>query len=72
VAPLLEPAQAEGWSRETAGPLLLAGALRANPAGAVLFSSTDEARIRANAALADEPEPPAEQLERLAKLDLQD
>jgi hypothetical protein len=63
-----ERAPAEGWSRETVGRLLLAGALRANPAGAVLFSSTDEGRIRANAALADEAEPWAEDLERLARL----
>jgi aryl-alcohol dehydrogenase-like predicted oxidoreductase len=63
-----ERARAEGWSRETVGRLLLAGGLRANPAGAVLFSSTDEGRIRANAALADEPEPSAEDLERLARL----
>jgi D-threo-aldose 1-dehydrogenase len=63
-----ERARAEGWSRETVGRLLLAGALRANPAGAVLFSSTDEARIRANAALADEPGPSAADLERLARL----
>jgi D-threo-aldose 1-dehydrogenase len=72
VVPLLdgvsERARAEGWSRETVGRLLLAGALRANPAGAVLFSSTDEGRIRANAALADEPEPSAEDLERLVRL----
>jgi D-threo-aldose 1-dehydrogenase len=63
-----ERARAEGWSRETVGRLLLAGALRANPAGAVLFSSTDEGRIRANATLADESEPRAEDLERLARL----
>jgi D-threo-aldose 1-dehydrogenase len=63
-----ERARADGWSRETVGRLLLAGALRANPAGAVLFSSTDEARIRANAALADEPGPSAADLERLARL----
>jgi aryl-alcohol dehydrogenase-like predicted oxidoreductase len=72
VVPLVEAvserARADGWSRETVGRLLLAGALSANPAGAVLFSSTDEGRIRANAALADEPEPPAEDLERLARL----
>jgi len=63
-----ERARADGWSRETVGRLLLAGALRANPAGAVLFSSTDEGRIRANAALADEPGPSAADLERLARL----
>jgi D-threo-aldose 1-dehydrogenase len=63
-----ERAGAEGWSRETVGRLLLAGALRANRAGAVLFSSTDEGRIRANAALADESEPCAEDLERLGRL----
>jgi hypothetical protein len=72
VVPLVEPvserARSEGWSRETVGRLLLAGALRANPAGAVLFSSTDEGRIRANAALADEPEPEAADLERLVQL----
>ena len=72
VVPLVEAvserARAEGWSRETVGRLLLAGGLRANPAGAVLFSSTDEGRIRANAALADEPEPSAEDLERLTRL----
>jgi len=72
VVPLVEGvserARAEGWSRETVGRLLLAGGLRANPAGAVLFSSTDEGRIRANAALADEPEPSAEDLERLTRL----
>jgi aryl-alcohol dehydrogenase-like predicted oxidoreductase len=72
VVPLLEAvserAGAEGWSRETVGRLLLAGALRANPAGGVLFSSTNEGRIRANAALADESEPYAEDLERLAAL----
>jgi len=63
-----ERARAEGWSRETVGRLLLAGALCANRAGVVLFSSTDEGRIRSNAALADEPEPSAEDLERLAQL----
>jgi len=68
VEPVSERARAEGWSRETVGRLLLAGALRANPGGAVLFSSTDEDRIRANAALADGPEPPAEDLERLRRL----
>ena len=72
VVPLVEAvseaARAEGWSRDTVGRLLLAGALRANQAGAVLFSSTDEGRIRANAALADEPGPSAEDLERLARL----
>jgi aryl-alcohol dehydrogenase-like predicted oxidoreductase len=72
VGPLVEAvserARADGWSRETVGRLLLAGALRANRAGTVLFSSTDEGRIRANAALADEPEPPAEELERLVRL----
>src|SRR3954447_22306555 len=72
VVPLVEAvserARTDGWSRETVGRLLLAGALRANRAGTVLFSSTDEGRIRANAALADEPEPPAEDLERLARL----
>jgi D-threo-aldose 1-dehydrogenase len=79
VLPLLEPvcerARSEGWTRETVGRLLLAGALCANPAGAVLFSSTDEGRIRANAALVDEPEPPSAQLEllvRLARVDAQD
>jgi aryl-alcohol dehydrogenase-like predicted oxidoreductase len=72
VVPLVEAvserARAEGWSRETVGRLLLAGALRANRGGAVLFSSTDEGRIRANAAVADEPEPSVEDLERLARL----
>jgi D-threo-aldose 1-dehydrogenase len=72
VVPLVEAvserARADGWSRETVGRLLLAGALRANRAGVVLFSSTDEGRIRANAALADEAEPWAEDLERLARL----
>jgi D-threo-aldose 1-dehydrogenase len=72
VVPLVDAvskrARAEDWSRETVGRLLLAGALRANPAGAVLFSSTDEGRIRANAALADEPEPPLEDLERLVRM----
>jgi diketogulonate reductase-like aldo/keto reductase len=63
-----ERARAEGWSRETVGRLLLAGALCANRGGAVLFSSTDEGRIRANAAVADQPEPSAEDLERLARL----
>ncbi len=56
-------AQAEVLAR-----LLLAGALRANADGVVLFSSTDEARIRSNAALADRQEPSADQLERFGRL----
>ena len=68
VAPLLAPltkrASAEGWDRDSIGRLLLASALRANPDGVVLFSSTDEARIRANAALGDGDEFSAEELDR--------
>jgi aryl-alcohol dehydrogenase-like predicted oxidoreductase len=71
-----DPQRRERWSRTlgvdcarpaVAGRLLLAGALRANPAGVVLFSSTSEERIRANAALADEG-PPEEQVREFARL----
>jgi D-threo-aldose 1-dehydrogenase len=48
--------------------LLLAGSLRANPGGVVLFSSTDEGRIRSNATLADGQEPAAETLDAFARL----
>lgn len=76
VAPLLaslsDRARDEGWDRETLGRLLLASALRANPAGVVLFSSTDEARIRSNAALADGDGLPAGELDRLERLAARD
>ncbi|MEA2364214.1 MAG: D-threo-aldose 1-dehydrogenase [Thermoleophilaceae bacterium] len=49
---------------EVLGRLLLESALRANPDGVVLFSSTDEARIRANAGLADRQQLSPEELER--------
>jgi D-threo-aldose 1-dehydrogenase len=48
--------------------LLLAGALRANPAGVVLFSSTDAGRIRANAKVAAGDEPSPDQVDRFAEL----
>jgi aryl-alcohol dehydrogenase-like predicted oxidoreductase len=68
VAPLLAPltkrASAEGWDPDSVARLLLASALRANPDGVVLFSSTDEARIRANAALGDGDEFSEEELDR--------
>jgi hypothetical protein len=68
LAPLSERARAEGWDRDSLGRLLLASALRANPDGVVLFSSTDEARIRANAALGDGDEFSAEELDRFEDL----
>jgi aryl-alcohol dehydrogenase-like predicted oxidoreductase len=55
-------------SREQLARLLLAGALRANPGGVVLFSSTDERRIRANAELAGAGAPEAALLERFDRL----
>jgi hypothetical protein len=72
VAPLLAPltkrASAEGWDRDATGRLLLASALRATPDGVVLFSSTDEARIRANAALGDGDVFSEEELDRFEDL----
>jgi D-threo-aldose 1-dehydrogenase len=68
IAPLSERARAAGWDRDAVGRLLLASALRANPDGVVLFSSTDEGRIRANAALADRDEFSAEELDRFDDL----
>ena len=53
---------------EELGRLLLAYALQANPEGAVVFASTSEARIRANAALADGGAPTADQVTRFAAL----
>ena len=55
--------------------LALQSALRANAGGVVLFSSTDQQRVRANAALADRPGPSPEALERFERLaagDVQD
>jgi aryl-alcohol dehydrogenase-like predicted oxidoreductase len=48
--------------------LLLAAALGANPGGVVLFSSTDERRIRANAGLAGADAPEPAQVERFGQL----
>lgn len=65
------------WSRETGadcgredvlGRLLLAAALQANPGGVVLFSSTDEARIRADASLAAGGAFPPEQVRAFVRL----
>jgi D-threo-aldose 1-dehydrogenase len=53
---------------EVLGRLLLAHALRSNAGGVVLFASTDEGRIRSNAALADEAEFSREQIEEFARL----
>jgi D-threo-aldose 1-dehydrogenase len=67
----------ERWSRELGvdcarrellGRLVLAHALRSNPGGVVLFCSTSEERIRANAALAASDEPSPEQVDRFAAL----
>ena len=67
----------EGWSRELdldlgrpglPGRLLLAYALESNSSGAVLFASTNEATIRANAALVDREEFSREQIESFARL----
>jgi hypothetical protein len=68
LAPLTERARAAGWDPESVGRLLLASALRANPDGVVLFSSTNEARIRANATLGDGDEFSAEELDRFDDL----
>ena len=53
---------------QSIGRLLLASALRANPRGAVLFSSGDPARIRANAALAEPGAVETDELERFERL----
>lgn len=72
-----DPGLRERWSREleldleppgVVGRLLLAGALAANERGVVLFASTNEATIRANAGLADGGEFSAEQVEGFARL----
>ena len=69
--------RAERWSRalgvdcarpEVLGRLLLADALRSNDAGVVLFSSTSEDRIRANAALVDRDELSDEQVLAFGRL----
>jgi D-threo-aldose 1-dehydrogenase len=71
------PERLARWSRELdvdcadrgeLGRLMLASALRANPAGAVLYSSRNEEHIRANAALTYPPTVPAERLRRLGEL----
>ncbi len=54
--------------REELGRLLLGYALDSNAGGAVVFASTSEARIRANAGLADGDGPTHEQVVRFAAL----
>jgi aryl-alcohol dehydrogenase-like predicted oxidoreductase len=68
LAPLTERARSAGWDPNSIGRLLLASALRSNPDGAVLFSSTNEARIRANAALGDGDVFSEEELDRFEDL----
>jgi D-threo-aldose 1-dehydrogenase len=74
---LRDPALCATWSRELdldlgrpglPGRLLLAYALESNATGVVLFASTDEATIRANAALADRDEFSSEQIQSFARL----
>jgi D-threo-aldose 1-dehydrogenase len=71
-----EPERRRRWSRELGvepsgealGRLLLASALRANPDGMVLFSSTNPERIHANATLPDAADPSEDQIERFDAL----
>jgi D-threo-aldose 1-dehydrogenase len=74
---LRDPALRASWSQELGldlgrpgvpGRLLLAYALESNANGVVLFASTDEATIRANAALADGDEFSSEQIQSFARL----
>jgi D-threo-aldose 1-dehydrogenase len=53
---------------EILGRLLLAYALQSNPEGVVLFASTNEERIRSNAALANGEEFSSEQIRGFARL----
>ncbi len=54
--------------REVLGGLLMSYSLQSNPDGVVLFSSTDETRIRSNAALVDGDRFSPQQVERFARL----
>lgn len=81
VARLLEatgdPARRRRWSgelgvdcsrRDVLGGLLMGYSLQSNSQGVVLFSSTDEGRIRSNAALVEGGEYSADQIRRFAAL----
>jgi D-threo-aldose 1-dehydrogenase len=74
---LRDPALRASWSQEleldlgrpgVPGRLLVAYALESNANGVVLFASTDEANIRANAALAGGDEFSSEQIHSFARL----
>ncbi len=74
---LADPAACREWSsavgadcasRDVLGGLVVAHALQANAGGVVLFSSTDEGRIRSNAELTDAPRHTPEQLQAFAAL----
>ena len=54
--------------REVLGGLLMSYSLQSNPDGVVLFSSTDETRIRSNAALVEGDRFSPQQVERFARL----